>query len=110
VGAVIVPNFARLEKHARSQAIAFQTREELIAHPAVCAFMQQQVDETCRWLPRFEKIHQIVMVAREFSMASGELSATLKVKRNVVEDRYRDLVEEMYRRPAPQSASLSSSS
>jgi len=107
VGALVTPNFAALEAYAREQGIRFSTRQELVANATVCAFLQRQVDEACRHLAPYERIRQIVLLSGEFTIASGELSATLKVRRPVVEERYRDLIEEMFaRRPpsAPEAA------
>ncbi len=98
VGALVAPVFQRLEAHARTHGVAFKTREELVAHPEIHAFMQQHVDETTRWLPPHERIRQIVLLPRELTMADGEVSATLKVKRGVVEEKYRDVIEEMFSR------------
>jgi long-chain acyl-CoA synthetase len=102
VGALVVPNFPRLEEHARAHGLTLKSREELVAHPEIHAFMQQLVDETLRWLPPHEKIRQIVLLPRELTMAAGEVSVTLKVKRHVVEEKYRDLIDEMFSRHAPQ--------
>jgi len=103
VAALIVPNFDRLEAYAREQDLHCGTREELASHPQILAFMQQQVEEACRQLAPFERIRQIALLSREFSIAAGELSPTQKVRRFIVEERYRDLIEEIYRRPAPQT-------
>jgi long-chain acyl-CoA synthetase len=101
VGALVAPVFQRLEAHARTHGVTFQTREELVAHPEVHAFMQQLVDETTRWLPPHERIRQIVLLPRELTMGDGEVSPTLKVKRRVVEEKYHDVIEEMFSRHAP---------
>jgi len=101
VGALVAPVFHRLEAHARAHGVTFATREELVANPEIHAFMQQLVDETTRWLPPHEKIRQIVLLPRELTMGEGEVSATLKVKRRVVEEKYRDVIEEMFSRHAP---------
>ncbi len=101
VGALVVPNFDRLETWAHARGIAFRNREELVLNPQVHQFVQQQVGEATRWLPPHEKVRQIVLLPREFTTDSGELSATLKIKRRVVEERYRDQIEEMFGRPAP---------
>ena len=101
VSALIVPNFARLESYAREQAIEFNRREELVAHPEILSFMQKQVDKLTEWIPRHEKIKQIALLPKEFTIASGELSPTEKIKRSVVERNYRGVIEEIYRRPAP---------
>jgi long-chain acyl-CoA synthetase len=103
VGALIVPNFERLTKYARGQGIEFGNPEDLVRNPRIQAFMQQQVDTATQWLPSHERIHQIGLLAREFTIESGELSPTHKVKRHVVEERYRDVIEGIYNRPAPRS-------
>jgi long-chain acyl-CoA synthetase len=101
VGALVTPVYQRLEEHARERGLAFDTREELVSHPQVRAFMQNLVDESTRWLAPHERIRQIVLLPQELTMSDGEISATLKVKRRVVEERYRDAIEEMFSRHAP---------
>jgi len=109
VGALVVPNFARLEEYARGRGLAFESREELVTLPKIHAFMQEQVDEATTRLPPHERIRQIVLLPKEFTIGLGELSATLKVKRRVVEERYRKEIEEMFSRPAPQAHSIDAS-
>jgi long-chain acyl-CoA synthetase len=102
VSALVVPHFQRLEEYARAHGIAIQNRAELIAHPAIITMMQAQVDETGRWLASHERIRRIMLLDREFSIESGELTPTQKIKRHVVSERYREAIESMYR--GPQSA------
>jgi len=96
VGVLIVPHFARLEAYARRAGIGFQSHEELVTNPALRAFIAQQVEAATLWLAPHEKIRQFTLLAREFTIESGELTATQKVRRRVVEERYRDIIEEMY--------------
>lgn len=100
--ALIVPNFASLEICARQRGLHFATREELTAKPEIRAFMERQIQEATRWLAPHEKIRQFVLLPTEFSIESGELTPTQKVKRRVVEEHYHDLIEEMYRRAGSQ--------
>src|SRR5438552_3871137 len=102
VSALIVPNFASLEADARAKGIAFGSREELLRSAQIQALFQQQVDDLTRWLPPHEKIRQFALLPKEFTIDSGELSPSLKIKRFVVEERYRDAIEELYLRHAPQ--------
>ena len=104
VGALIVPEFGRLQAYARGQGISFENRQELVAHPDIQALIRRQIDEATRWLPRHEKIRRFVLLPQEFSIASGELSATLKVKRLVVREKYRAQIEEMFSYHAPQQS------
>ena len=103
VGALVVPVFQRLEDHARAHGVIFHTREDLVSDPEIHTFVQQLVNETTRWLPPHERIRQIVLLPRELSMGEGEVSPTLKVKRRVVEEKYREVIEEMFSRHAPQT-------
>ncbi|MGH9355806.1 MAG: AMP-dependent synthetase/ligase [Terriglobia bacterium] len=103
VMALVVPNFDRLESYARENELRCETHEDLVSHDGIRAFMQQQVDEACRGLAPFERIRQIALLPREFGIDTGELSPTQKVRRFVVEERYRHVIEEIYRRPAPQN-------
>ena len=106
VSALIVPNFTRLEAYAREQGIGFRNRQELVDHPRIQAFMQDQVDALTATLPPHERVHQIALLASEFTIASGELSPTQKVRRKVVEKRYREVIEEIYQRRAPQPSAV----
>jgi long-chain acyl-CoA synthetase len=101
IGALIIPNFVALEAYAHERGLGFNSREELVAHASVCGFLQQEVDQACSHLPPHERIRQIVVLAREFTIAGGELSPSLKVKRPVVEERYREQIEEMFSRRPP---------
>ncbi len=103
VSALIAPNYARLEDHARCHGIAFKERADLVRNPDILAFMQEQVDDLTAMLPPHERIRQIGLVPREFNTDDGELSATQKIKRNVVEEHFHDLIEEIYFRHAPQA-------
>jgi long-chain acyl-CoA synthetase len=103
VSALLVPNFVRLETLARGKGIAFKDRKELVENGEVLAFMQQQVDQLTVLLPPHERIRQIGLLPREFSVEEGELSATQKIKRHVAEEHFRALIEEIYQRHVPQA-------
>jgi len=102
VSALIVPNFAGLEAHARREGIEFESREDLVVNPTIQAFMARQVEEATQWLAPHEKIRQFTLLATEFTIGSGELTPTQKIRRRVVEARCRDAIEKMYEpRAAP---------
>jgi long-chain acyl-CoA synthetase len=98
VSALLVPNFARLGAYSTSHSIAFRDREELVANPQIQAFLQQEVDEVLHRLPPHERIRQIAIVPREFTMEEGEVSASYKLKRRVILEHFQDLIEEVYQR------------
>ncbi len=72
-------------------------REELVARPDVRALYDEVIESLNRELSQYERIKKFALLPREFSMSTGELTPTLKVKRKVVEEKYRDLIEGMYR-------------
>jgi long-chain acyl-CoA synthetase len=96
VTALIVPNFARLKEHARRQGISYRSSEDLVANAAIHEFMMDQVIEATGWLAPHERIRQIALLPREFTIDSGELTPTHKIKRRVVEELCRELIEQMY--------------
>jgi long-chain acyl-CoA synthetase len=93
---LISPNFAALEEWAHANEIAFASRAELIANPKVQAQYEGIVEGINENLARFEKLKRVLLVADEFSPDSGIMTPTLKLRRRVVEERYRKQIDEMY--------------
>ena len=96
VAALIVPDFAGLERRLKALGRPPASREELVARPDVVALYQEIVDGLNRELSQFERVKKIALLPSEFSIDSGELTPTLKVKRKVVEERYRNVIERLY--------------
>jgi len=94
--ALVVPNFESLEAWARQGGMSVVSREELVRRPEVLAHYRRLVDEMTADLAQFEKIKKIALLTREFTQESGELTPTLKVKRRVVEERYKPTIDAMY--------------
>jgi long-chain acyl-CoA synthetase len=93
---IVSPNFASLEHWAQLNDIPFASRDELIAHPKVQALYEEIVEGVNQKLARFEKLKRVLLVADEFSIANGILTPTMKLRRRVVEDRYRRQIDELY--------------
>ncbi len=93
---VIAPNFADLEAWAAENGIQFSSREELIKNEKVRAAYESIVADTNSNLAQFEKLKKFILVADEFSIADGSLTPTLKLKRRVVEERYRQRIQQLY--------------
>jgi long-chain acyl-CoA synthetase len=98
VSALIVPNFQLLEIYSREHDIPCGSRQEMIADPRIRAFMEHHVERLMAPLPPHERVKQIALLTAEFTIAAGELSPTQKVRRKVVEERYREVIEEIYQR------------
>ena len=93
---LVVPYFPLLEDWARANHIAFASRQQLITQPKVEALYEGIVHDLNRDLARFEQLKRVVLIAEEFTAENGALTATMKLRRKVVEDRYRGRIEEMY--------------
>jgi long-chain acyl-CoA synthetase len=94
--ALVVPNFESLEGWAKQKGLAFSSREELVKRPEVVEHYKRLVDEVTVDLAQFEKIKKIALLTKEFTQESGEITPTLKVKRRVVEERYKSTIDAMY--------------
>jgi len=93
---LILPYFLLLEDWARTNNVNFSSREQLIAEPQVQALYHGIVADLNRNLAQFEKLKRTVLVAEEFSAANGTLTASMKVRRRAIEERYREQIERMY--------------
>ncbi len=96
VSVVISPNFVALEQWAREHDVAFQTRNELVRHPQVVELYHQIIDEVNASLAQFEKLKKVLIVPDEFTVAAGEVTPTLKLKRRVVEQKYKQQIDALY--------------
>jgi long-chain acyl-CoA synthetase len=93
---LIAPYFTLLEDWARANHVEFSSRGELIAHPKVQALYDGIVADLNKNLARFERLKRLILVAEEFSIADGTLTASMKLRRRVVEQKYQDRIEQMY--------------
>jgi long-chain acyl-CoA synthetase len=94
--ALVVPSFANLEKWAREQGTSFASREALVADPRVVDLYDRTVNELTKDYAQYERIKKITLLPREFSIETGELTPKLSVKRRVVEQKYKDMIDRMY--------------
>jgi len=93
---LISPNFALLEDWARTNDISFSSRADLVANAKVQSLYEELVESANEKLARFEKLKRVVLVPDEFSPDNGALTPTMKLRRRVVEDRYRSRIDELY--------------
>jgi long-chain acyl-CoA synthetase len=97
VSALVVPNFEKLEEHASSARISYTDRADLILKRQIMDFMMAEVDKITANLASYEKVKKIGLLEKEFEIDAGELTPTLKVKRNIIEKKYQDLIDSFYR-------------
>ena len=93
---IVSPNFALLEDWARANDVAFSSRSELIAHAKIQALYQEIVEQVNQNLARFEKLKRVLLVADEFTADNGALTPTMKLRRRIIEERYRAQIDNLY--------------
>ncbi len=93
---IISPNFALIEEWARTNDIAFSSRAELVANPKVQALYEEIVEGVNQNLARFEKLKRVLLVPDEFTADNGALTPTMKLRRRVIEERYRTQIDDLY--------------
>lgn len=96
VSALVVPNYALLEDYAKEQHISYSTRAELLQHEMIHKLIQAHIEEHQRELAAFEKTKRFTLLPAPFTMESGELTDTLKLRRRVVSEHYAEQIEAMY--------------
>jgi long-chain acyl-CoA synthetase len=97
ISALIVPEFDKLESHARAEGIAFRDRADLCRRPEVVAFLLDEINRATPGLAPYERVKKIVVLDRDFEIGAGEVTPTLKIRRSIVEQRYADLIDSLYR-------------
>lgn len=96
VSALIVPNFEFLQDFIKKNNIPFTNWTEVVKNEKVVHFYKEKIQELQSHLSDFEKVKKFTLMPAEFEINSGEITPTLKIKRNVVLKKYADVIEKMY--------------
>jgi len=96
VSALIVPAFEPLTNWANKNGISFSSREELLKNPAVVKFYRDKIDHYTRDLGQVEKIKKFTLLPKEFTQEDGEITPTQKIRRKIINQRYKDVIDAMY--------------
>lgn len=96
VSALIVPEFRLVEDWAREHHIAFGSREDLCANEQVKKMLQERINTLQQQLAYYEQIKRITLLPHHFSMESGELTNTLKIRRPIINKNYQAEIDKMY--------------
>jgi long-chain acyl-CoA synthetase len=94
--ALIVPDWERLESYAKLKGIKAKSRDEFCRHPRIIDLFERQIAARTQDLAQYEKVKRIVLLNHELTVEGGELTPTLKVKRRVIDEKYRDLIDRIY--------------
>ena len=96
VSALVVPDYDAVEKWAKEHDIVYSTREELLKDKIVISMISTRIEMQQAPLAPYEKVKRFTLLPEPFTMESGELTNTLKIKRKVVAERYKDIINKMY--------------
>lgn len=96
VSALVVPEFRLVEEWAREHHIAFSSREDLCANEQVKKMLQERINTLQQQLAYYEQIKRITLLPHHFSMESGELTNTLKIRRPIINKNYQAEIDKMY--------------
>lgn len=96
VSALIVPCFDALEEHARALNLKYQDRIELLRHTKIKELFDERLREMQKNFSSFHQVKRFTLLPEGFSMESGELTPTLKLRRKIISERYRNEIELMY--------------
>lgn len=97
VTALAVPSFENIKKYAIEHKIGFKDIEELINNNQIKGLFEKRFEELQKEFSKFEKIKKFTLLPKEFSIETGEITATLKLKRKVIQQKYKGLIENMYK-------------
>lgn len=95
-GALIVPNFDLLHEVASNLRLTYRDNRELVNLPEIIDIFKKEIAEVNKKLAQYERINTFRVVCDEWTPATGELTVTLKKKRNVLMNKYKNLIEEMF--------------
>ena len=96
ISALIVPNFEKLEEYANANNISYSDYSDLVKNDMVVNFIESEINRATPGLASYEKVKKVALLDREFEIEKGEITPTLKVKRNIIEQKYRGTIDNIY--------------
>ena len=93
---MIVPSYDYLERYAKEHNIAYNSREELVTNEEINKFMYGRIEMKQADFTNYEKIKRFTILTAPFTLESGELTNTLKLKRKVIVEHYAEIIDKMY--------------
>ncbi|MGB2750775.1 MAG: long-chain fatty acid--CoA ligase [Pyrinomonadaceae bacterium] len=95
--ALIVPNFEMLASYAQIKGLEIKTPAEYCTNPRILDLYERQIESLTAGLAQYEKVKKFALLDHELTVENGELTPTLKTKRRVVDEKYRDIIDGLYR-------------
>ncbi|NUN10709.1 MAG: long-chain fatty acid--CoA ligase [Ignavibacteriaceae bacterium] len=96
LSALIVPDFEALKEYADSRNIPYKDNDDLVKSKEIYDLLETELVKFQRNIANYERVRKFALLDKPFSIESGEMTPSLKLKRKVIEERYRELIEGMY--------------
>lgn len=95
--ALVVPDFEALQEYADANRIPYNDPKELVNLKQIYELLEEDLGKFQKKLANFERVRKFTILEKPFTIEDGEITPSLKVKRKVIEERYQDLIEDMYK-------------
>ncbi len=96
LSALIVPDFEAVKEYADSHKISYSNEKDLVKNSEIYKVIEDDMSKFQKQLANYERVRKFVLLDKPFSIESGEITPSMKIKRKFVEERYGHLIEEMY--------------
>ena len=96
VSALVVPVYGLVKDYAREKGITYGSLDELLSHPKIIALFRARIDTLQQQFAHYEQVKRFTLLPHPFSMERGELTNTLKLRRNVLAQNYKEIIDKMY--------------
>lgn len=96
VSALVIPAYGLLEEWAREHGIAFNDRVDLCRNPKAVQMIMNRINTLQQEFAHYEQVKRITLLPKPFTIESGELTNTLKIKRPVIAQNYKAEIDAMY--------------
>lgn len=97
LSALIVPDYEALKEYADANRIQYSNVDELVNMKQIYELLEQDLQQFQRKLASYEKVRKFAILDKPFTIEGGEMTPSLKLKRKVIEERYKELIEGMYK-------------
>jgi len=96
ISALVVPNFDILDQYCKNNGITYKSKDDLIRKKEILDLYRERIDARTQSLGRVEQIKKFTLITNELTQEGGELTPTMKLKRKVITEKYKNDIERMY--------------
>jgi long-chain acyl-CoA synthetase len=94
--ALIVPNFEMLDSYAKHKGFKPMTPAEYCSDPRILDLFERQIAAVTKGLAKFETVKKVALIEKEMTVSGGELTPTMKLRRRIVEEKYKEVIDRLY--------------